>query len=187
MTYSSHPSTMSLSVCKMCTDTAEPSVKVVLSKSTCGDALAGPGEVTEWGGWPARPATAQLWDFQFSPAAATAPPPFSILLDNKNSSVVYSSVVVSRALKTQSVLLPGGWPALSFLQTPVKWRKWLLPYWFNKTPRSLLLQSWPRPRPRPGARRRRRRENFTFYKYFNLGMYLKNVFQSISFGACGYE
>ena len=39
----------------MCTDTAEPSVKVVLSKSTCGDALAGPGEVTEWGGWPARP------------------------------------------------------------------------------------------------------------------------------------
>ena len=95
----------------MCIDTAEPSVKVVLSKSTCGDALAGPGEVTEWGGWPARPATAQLLDFQFSPAAATAPPPFSILLDNKNSSVVYSSVVVSRALKTQSVLLPGGWPA----------------------------------------------------------------------------
>ena len=104
---------------KVCTDTAEPSVKVVLSKSTCGDALAGPGEVTEWGGWPARPATAQLLDFQFSPAAATAPPPFSILLDNKNSSV-YSSVVVSRALETQSVLLSGGWPALSFLQTPVK-------------------------------------------------------------------
>ena len=151
--------------------------------STCGDALAGPGEVTEWGGWPAAPQPPSSEISSFHP-----PPP------HRRPSLFSSTTKIAQLCTVQLLLVALLKHSQCYYPVGGRHYRFYRHLWSDESDFYLTdsikhfvlcyskVDHVHVPDREPGGGGEK-----TFYKYFNLGMYLKNVFQSISFGACGYE